>query len=119
VYLDSSDAWKMPIAAPRCHVFPSECEGSAKCTYEAAACGLPQITTRESGDVVQDGVNGIIIPPNDPDTLAAAIERLYRDRDLCARMGRAGRERVERNFTWSHFGARLMQAYQAVLAFPS
>ena len=35
------------------HVFPSECEGSAKCTYEAAACGLPQITTRESGDVVQ------------------------------------------------------------------
>src|SRR4030095_2636437 len=31
------------------HIFPSECEGSAKCTYEAAACGLPQITTRESG----------------------------------------------------------------------
>ena len=37
------------------HIFPSTCEGSAKATYEAAACGLPQITTRESGDVVQDG----------------------------------------------------------------
>ena len=34
------------------HVFPSQCEGSAKVTYEAAACGLPQITTREAGDVV-------------------------------------------------------------------
>ena len=39
-------------------------------TIEAAACGLPQIVTRESGDVVQDGVNGIIIPPDDPDALA-------------------------------------------------
>ena len=38
------------------HVFPSSCEGSAKATYEAAACGLPQITTRESGDIVLDRV---------------------------------------------------------------
>ena len=36
------------------HVFPSQLEGSAKVTYEAAACGLPQITTREAGDVVVD-----------------------------------------------------------------
>ena len=93
------------------HVFPSECEGSAKCTYEAAACGLPQITTRESGDVVRDGVNGLIIPPNDPDALAAAIGRLYRDRDLAARLGVAGRVRVVENFRWEHFRARLLEAY--------
>ncbi|MEQ1862189.1 MAG: glycosyltransferase family 4 protein, partial [Chthoniobacteraceae bacterium] len=98
------------------HVFPSECEGSAKSTYEAAACGLAQITTRESGDVVQDGVNGLIIPPNDPDALAEAILRLYKDRDLCARFGAAGRQRVVENFTWSHFRARLMEAYSRVLA---
>lgn len=94
------------------HVFPSECEGSAKCTYEAAACGLPQITTREAGDVVLDGVNGLIIPPNDPDAIAAAIERLYRDRDLAARLGAAGRQRVAENFTWEHFGQRLLEAYR-------
>ena len=97
------------------HILPSECEGSAKCTYEAAACGLPQITTRESGDVVQDGVNGLIIPPNDPDALAAAIERLYRDRDLGARLGAAGRQRVVENFTWEQFGERLLEAYRVVL----
>ena len=97
------------------HVFPSECEGSAKCTYEAAACGLPQITTRESGDVVRDGVNGIIIPPNDPDALAAAIGRLYRDRDLGARLGAAGRTRVVENFTWEHFRARLLEAYRVAM----
>jgi glycosyltransferase involved in cell wall biosynthesis len=97
------------------HIFPSECEGSAKATYEAAACGLPQITTRESGDVVQDGVNGLLVPPNDTDALAAAIERLYRDRDLAARMGEAGRRRVVENFTWDHFRARLLDAYDVAL----
>ncbi|HSI13416.1 MAG TPA: glycosyltransferase family 4 protein, partial [Chthoniobacter sp.] len=98
------------------HVFPSECEGSAKCTYEAAACGLPQITTREAGDVVLDGVNGLIIPPNDPDAIATALERLYRDRDLAARLGAAGRQRVVENFTWEHFGQRLLEAYRAAEA---
>ncbi len=94
------------------HIFPSECEGSAKCTYEAAACGLPQITTREAGDVVQHGFNGLIIPPNDPDALAAAIQRLHADRALGARLGAAGRERVCAHFTWAHFRQRLLEAYR-------
>ena len=97
--------------AAAAHVFPSECEGSAKCTYEAAACGLPQITTREAGDVVQDGVNGLIIPPNDPDALAAALLKLYHDRNLALRLGGEGRKRILEKFTWSHFRTRLMQAY--------
>ena len=100
------------------HIFPSSCEGSAKATYEAAACGLPQITTRESGDVVIDGVNGVIIPPDDPDALAAAIQRLFADRDLCARLGAAGRERVVENFTWEHFRARLLEAYSVAMTRP-
>ncbi len=58
-------------------VFISECEGSAKATYEAAACGLPQITTRESGDVVVDGLNGRVIPANDPEALAGSILEFY------------------------------------------
>ncbi len=94
------------------HIFPSECEGSAKCTYEAAACGIAQITTREAGDIVQDGVNGLIIPPNDPDALADAIERLCQDRALAARLGAAGRTRVVENFTWQHFRARMLEAYR-------
>ena len=98
------------------HILPSECEGSAKCTYEAAASGLPQITTRESGDVVQDGLNGLIIPPNDPDALATAILHLYHHRDLASRYGIAGRERVLQNFTWEHFRIRLAEAYSVALS---
>ena len=98
------------------HVFPSTCEGSAKVTYDAAACGLAQITTRESGDVVIDGVNGLVIPASDPGALAAAIERLYRDRDLAARFGVAARQRVVENFTWDRFRARLLEAYSLALS---
>ena len=97
------------------HIFPSECEGSAKATYEAAACGLPQISTRESGDVVIDGLNGLVVPPNDPNALASAIERLHRDRTLAAELGRAGRRRAVENFTWDHFRERLLDGYDRAL----
>lgn len=92
-------------------VFPSECEGSAKVTYEAAACALPQISTRESGDVVLDGVNGLVVPPNDPDALAAAIGHFYHHRDELRAMGLRGRERVLEYFTWDHYRTRLLHAY--------
>jgi glycosyltransferase involved in cell wall biosynthesis len=92
-------------------VFTSECEGSAKATYEAAASALPQITTRESGDVVVDGLNGIVIPANDPAALAESIQECYRDRDTLAAMGRAARQRFEERYTWEHHRRRLLHAY--------
>ncbi|MGI9089432.1 MAG: glycosyltransferase family 4 protein [Chthoniobacterales bacterium] len=97
------------------HVFPSTCEGSAKVTYEAAACGLPQITTREAGDVVVDGVEGIIIPPANVDRLAEAIQHLYDHPEIVERMSVAARERVVQNFTWDHFRTRLLIAYQRAM----
>ncbi len=97
------------------HVFPSQCEGSAKVTYEAAACGLPQITTREAGDVVTDGVEGLIITPGRVDELAEAILHLYNNPDIVARMGVAARERVVENFTWDHFRIRLLDGYERAM----
>ncbi len=97
------------------HVFPSQCEGSAKVTYEAAACGLPQITTRESGDVVVDGVEGIIIPPGNVTALADAIRHFYDHPEIVERMGIAARKRVVENFTWDHFRERLLGAYELAM----
>ncbi|HEV3208886.1 MAG TPA: glycosyltransferase [Chthoniobacterales bacterium] len=97
-------------------VFPSECEGSAKATYEAAASGLAQITTRESGDVVVDGLNGILIPSNNLESLCEAILRLHRDPNLAEAMGNAGRERAVQQFTWDHFRRRVSEAYRAAMA---
>ena len=94
------------------HVFPSQCEGCAKTTCEAAACGLPQITTRESGDVVIDGVNGLTVPCNDLDALCAAIERLHRHPGLHGPMRAAARARALAHFTWDSYRARLREAYR-------
>jgi glycosyltransferase involved in cell wall biosynthesis len=97
------------------YVFPSRLEGSAKTIYEAAACGLPMITTREAGDVVRDGVEGIIIRPGDVDAIAAGIEHLYRHPDIVQRMGAAARQRVVENFTWDHYRSRLLGAYERAI----
>src|SRR2546429_9888944 len=85
------------------HIFPSQLEGSAKVTYEAAACGLPQVVTRESGDVVRDGIEGIIVPPGDVNAIAGAIEHFYQHPRIVSEMGIAARKRVVENFTWDHF----------------
>jgi glycosyltransferase involved in cell wall biosynthesis len=98
------------------HVFPSLCEGCAKTTCEAAACGLPQITTRESGDVVQDGYNGVIIPRDDVDALCAALERLYRHPEQLAPMRLAARQRAVEHFSWERYRDRLLAAYRRAAA---
>jgi glycosyltransferase involved in cell wall biosynthesis len=97
------------------HVFPSQWEGSAKVTYEAAACGLPQITTREAGDVVRNGVEGIIVKPGDVDAIAAALQHLHRHPEIVQQMGSAARRRVVENFTWDHFRTRLLDAYEMAM----
>ena len=97
------------------HIFPSQWEGSAKVTYEAAACGLPQITTREAGDLVRDGVEGIIVQPGDVDAIAAAIEHLHTHPEIVDQMGSAARRRVVENFTWNHFRTRLLGAYELAM----
>ncbi|TLD70866.1 glycosyltransferase family 4 protein [Phragmitibacter flavus] len=91
--------------------FPSECEGFAKATLEAAACGLPLIATRESGDAVVDGETGLVIQPNDVEGLAAALVHAASHRDEMAEMGRMARKMVEERFTWDHYRARLLQGY--------
>jgi glycosyltransferase involved in cell wall biosynthesis len=97
------------------HVFPSQWEGSAKVTYEAAASGLPQITTREAGDVVRDGIEGIIVKPGNVDAIAAALDHLYRHPEIVEQMGAAARRRVVENFTWDHFRTRLLDAYETAM----
>lgn len=93
-------------------IFPSECEGWAKSTLEAAAAGLPMIATRESGEGVVDGVTGFLVPANDPHALAEKIRYAYENPHLLSAMGQAARERILQNFTWEHFRLRLLHAYE-------
>ena len=97
------------------YVFPSRLEGSAKTIYEVAASGLPMITTREAGDVVRDGVEGVVVQPGNVDAIAAAIEHLYHHPEIVASMGAAARQRVVENFTWDHYRTRLLGAYERAI----
>lgn len=97
------------------YVFPSQLEGNAKTVNEAAACGLPIITTRESGDVVNDGVEGMIVPPGNVEAVMTAILDLYNHPETVERMSIAARRRVVENFTWDHCRSRLLHAYELVM----
>lgn len=84
----------------RLFVLPSVFESMGVATMEAMACGLPVIATEVWGvpELVEDGKNGFLVPPKDPEALAEKMERLLLDPDLCQRFGREGRKKVEREF---------------------
>jgi glycosyltransferase involved in cell wall biosynthesis len=72
-----------------CLVLASRSEGLPRVILEAVARGRAVIGTRVGGipDVIEDGVNGLLVPPDDPQALAAAIERIFSDRELAERLG--------------------------------
>jgi glycosyltransferase involved in cell wall biosynthesis len=64
---------------------------------------------------VRDGVEGFVVPPEDPVALAIALERLARDADLRRRMGEAARLRLLQGFTEAHVRQSLRASYAAML----
>lgn len=83
---------------------------------EAMACGRPVIGSAVGGITftVKDGTTGFLVPPRDPEALAARLTRLLTDASLRERMGRAARDRVEREFTWDRVAARTAALYEQV-----
>jgi glycosyltransferase involved in cell wall biosynthesis len=83
-------------------VCPSRREGYGVVAREAMAYGRPVIATTVGGlvDAVEDGVTGLLVPPNDVSALRAAIERLLADAELRARLGAAARAQAREAFSW-------------------
>jgi glycosyltransferase involved in cell wall biosynthesis len=102
------------LARADIYVQPSFQEGLPNAVLEAMAMGLPIVATRVSGneDVVADGDNGLLVPPGDPEVLAAALRRLVADPALAARMGRRSREIVEARFSLAAVMNQLRDAYR-------
>jgi len=82
-------------------VMSSVTEGLGTSLLDAMACARPIVATEAGGipEIVEDGVNGLLVPPRDAPALAAAIVRALRDQTLRERMGKAGFERVNERFT--------------------
>ncbi|HEX5938439.1 MAG TPA: glycosyltransferase family 4 protein, partial [Actinomycetota bacterium] len=79
---------------------------------EAMAAGVPVVASDIPGyrEVVADGVEGLLVPPRDPEALAGGLVRVLTEPDLATRLGEAGRERVRR-YDWPIVVDRLEELY--------
>ena len=82
-------------------VLSSAWEGLPNSILEYMAAGKPVVATNVGGcpELVLDGETGFLVPPGDPERMAAAIISLLSDRDMARRMGHAGLDRVKEHFS--------------------
>lgn len=100
-------------------VFPSaHREGIPRVLLEAASMGLPIVTTDSPGcnDVVENGVNGFLVPARDQKALATAIVRLIEQPELRRRFGRISRRRAVEQFDISNVADQMQAVYRGLLA---
>ncbi|MEA2406364.1 MAG: hypothetical protein QOE69_483 [Thermoleophilaceae bacterium] len=97
-------------------VLPSWTEGMPVTVLEAMAAGKPVVATSVGGtpELVVDGVTGVLVPPRDPEALAAALRELLADRARAGRLGAAGRARVAERFTLERMTDRVLEVYDEV-----
>jgi glycosyltransferase involved in cell wall biosynthesis len=95
-------------AAHDIFVFPSLIEGMPLSLLEAMAAGMPVVTTNTSGmaDLVENGLNGLLVPSADAEALANATERLCRSAELREQLGKNAQQSMQR-FTWERAAEKL------------
>jgi glycogen synthase len=96
-------------------VLPSIYEELGTVLLEAMQAGLPIVASKTGGipDVIEDGVNGLLVPPCNPGALARAIDRLLADRDLARRLSEEARQRAK-DYDWEVLAERVLRVYQGV-----
>jgi glycogen(starch) synthase len=96
-------------------VLPSVYEELGTVLLEAMQAGLPIVASKTGGipDVIEDGVNGMLVPPGEPEALARAIDRLLADRDLGRRLSEEAQGRAK-DYDWEVLAERVLRVYQGV-----
>ncbi len=99
-------------------VVPSLYEGFSLPAVEAMACGVPVIATTAGAlpEVLgRDGEAGFLVPPGDPEALAASISSALDDPELRRRLGACGRQRVAKCFSWDRAAAATAEIYRELI----
>ncbi len=97
-------------------VLCSETESAPLTLLEGMSTGLPMIATSVGGvlEIVEEGKNGLLVPPKHPEELAQAILRLYRDQKLRKRLGERARKTVLERYTAERVGGREGETFESV-----
>lgn len=105
------------LAAADLFVLPSLSEGFPFVLLEALAMGRPVVATRVNGvpELIEDHKTGLLVPPRDPQALAAAIREVLSDPAAALRMGAAGRVVVQERFTVDRMVANTMAIFDAAM----
>ena len=98
-------------------VVPSRSEGLSNALLEYMAAGRPIVATTVGGNVelIEDGIHGLLVPPNDPQAVADAIDRLLRDPGLAARLGAAARDRATQEYSMEAMTAKHEAFYMGLV----
>lgn len=98
-------------------VSPSFVEAFAVVNLEALACETPVVSTTVGGipEIIQNGKNGLLVPPNNDVKLAEAIQYLLDNEDIRRRFGQSGRQLVMENFFYDVLGKKLCKIYKEML----
>jgi alpha-maltose-1-phosphate synthase len=105
-------------SSARVFICPSVYEPFGIINLEAMACETPVVASAVGGipEVVVPEETGILVDPADSGQIAASVNRLLKNPDLAAEMGKRGRRRVEEKFSWDSIAARTRDMYRDLLA---
>lgn len=99
-------------------VVPSRIESLPSVIKEAFYLNTPVVGTAIPGieEIVTHGVSGILVPPDDPERLADAVNSILKDRGRASRFTKAGREYVVKNFTWPVLSDKYIDTYEKLIS---
>jgi glycosyltransferase involved in cell wall biosynthesis len=100
----------------RLAVLPSRWEGMSNALLEAMACGLACVATRTSGseDLIEHGVNGLLVEPEDYQSMAKALLTLLDNSALVQEYGGAARETIERYYSFEQIMDKYVELYRRI-----
>jgi glycosyltransferase involved in cell wall biosynthesis len=97
---------------------PSLLEATSLSAMEAMSSSKAVLSTDVGGlpFLIRDGENGLLVPPANSKELASGMKKLLIDPELCSRLGKAGRYRVEKNLIWSRIAEQTLSIYERAIS---
>jgi glycosyltransferase involved in cell wall biosynthesis len=117
LFMPTVDEIAQYLKAADLFVLPSQFEGLSNALLEAMACGLPVISTSVGGsiDIIESGINGLLIEYNDEDALSQAISHVLGDSRLASNLGKHARQTVEKKHDIGSIAKQYLTVYDRLI----